>query len=182
MDENLFESVQYAAWVFLFIFALSAGIYQYSRMNATIDQFVAVNMFNDRGTATDVFLESGDVKRKATRAEVIMSIMNLPDTVNQTGNVDYQIHVIRPDGHYTAFKFFEDEDNPGWVGVEASASWLAFRFAYILQGAPASVLGGRYRGPDRLIHDMINNTYFPGNINDVFEVEYTEDVISYRKI
>ena len=55
MDENLFESVQYAAWVFLFIFALSAGIYQYSRMNATIDQFVAVNMFNDRGTATDVF-------------------------------------------------------------------------------------------------------------------------------
>ena len=182
MDENLFESVQYSAWVFLFIFALSFGIYQYSRMNAVIDQFVSVNMFNDRGTGTGVYLESGEIKREATRAEVIMSIMNLPDTVNQNGNKNYQIRVIRPDGHYSTFVFFEDPANPGWMGVEASTSWLAYRFVYILQGAPVSALGGPYRGPGNLIHDMINNIYFPGSTNDVFEVKYTEDYVSYRKL
>ena len=179
MDENLFESMQYAAWVFLFIFALSFGIYQYNRMDAVIDQFVAVNMFNDRGTGTGVFLDESDVKRKVTRAEVIMSIMNLPDTVNQNGNVNYHIKVVKPGGQYTAFHFFEDPANPGWLGVEAASSWLAYRFIYILQGAPTSALVGGYRGPERLIHDMVNNSYFPGDINDVFEVEYTENSINF---
>ena len=178
MDENLFESVQYAAWVFLFIFALSAGIYQYSRMNATIDQFVAVNMFNDRGTGTSVFLDSSEIEREASRAEVIMSILNLPDTVAQVNNPDYSIYVRSGSKEYQFTSLNSSTGENGFWAIDNSlgGTWAK---PYILQGFSAT--NTSQPSASDFVSDF-KTVYVSGSDeNTTFEVDYLADKILYTR-
>lgn len=175
MDENLFESVQYAAWVFLFIFALSFGLYQYGRIDAVIEQFIGVNMFNDRGTGTGVFLDESEIEREASRAEVIMSILNLPDTVVQAGNEEYYV-AIKNGGTNILFTYTNLGDGEHAVSVSSTSS--PFVFFYVIQGVSAS---SGVDGPKELITDL-KNAYLSGSTYATkYRVTYYDDGIIYEK-
>ena len=179
MDENLFESVQYAAWVFLFIFALSTGIYQYSRMSAIIDQFVAVNMFNDRGTGTGVFLESGEITREASRAEVIMSIFNLPDTVTQVNNEEYSIYVRSGGKEYefTAAVSSGTALNGFWaIDSSLGSTWAK---PYVTQGYSATDTSTPNAAD--FVRDFQTIYAVGSDENTTFEVDYLADKILYTR-
>lgn len=175
MDEHLFEAVQISAWVFLFIFALSFGLYQYNHVDAVIDMFVDINMFNGREDATDVYLDPSEIERYATRAEVIMSVLNLPDTVNQTGNEEYFIRIFKDGSQY--LDIHECDHSNGYRGVEITGTDSPFNIQYFLQGISASDTS--LKKASHLINRL--TLFLGGNADTKYSVDYSSDRVIYRK-
>lgn len=94
MSDNSFDFIQMAGATLLFVFALSCGILSYSRVNDRVNQYININTYNRRGTATSAYGDENDVIRKTDRAEIIMSVASLPRTTQTRGNENYIIKVV----------------------------------------------------------------------------------------
>ncbi len=94
MSDNSFDFIQMAGATLLFVFALSCGILSYSRVNDRVNQYININTYNRRGTATSAYGDENDIMRKTDRAEIIMSVASLPRTTQTRGNENYIIKVV----------------------------------------------------------------------------------------
>ena len=94
MENNSFDFIQMLGATLLFVFALSCGILSYSRVNDRVEQYININTYNRRGTTATAFGDENDIMRKADRAEIIMSVITLPRTVQIRGNENYSIKVV----------------------------------------------------------------------------------------
>ncbi len=173
MDQNTFEAVQAGAWVLLFIFALSFALVQYNHINSIIDRFIDANMFGDRGTSTEVYLDSDDIIREADRAEVIMSILNIPDTAAQAGNQEYKVIVKKAGGGVINFSYSGDASGD-MVIVDSSGGYSG---TYYMHGVSASILSGTSYSPSKLI-DHIKTDWI--SASDKFKVSYNSGEIRYE--
>ncbi len=94
MSDNSFDFIQMAGATLLFVFALSCGIFSYSQVNSRVNQYINVNTYNRRGTATSAYGDEDDIMRKTDRSEIIMSVASLPRTTQTRGNENYTIRVV----------------------------------------------------------------------------------------
>ena len=94
MSDNSFDFIQMAGATLLFVFALSCGRLSYSRVNDRVNQYININTYNRRGTATSAYGDENDIMRKTDRAEIIMSVASLPRTTQTRGNENYIIKVV----------------------------------------------------------------------------------------
>ena len=94
MSDNSFDFIQMAGATLLFVFALSCGILSYSRVNDRVNQYININTYNRRGTATSAYGDENDIMRKTDRSEIIMSVASLPRTTQTRGNENYIIKVV----------------------------------------------------------------------------------------
>lgn len=101
MSDNSFDFIQMAGATLLFVFALSCGILSYSRINDRVNQYININTYNRRGTATSAYGDENDIMRKTDRAEIIMSVASLPRTTQTRGNENYVIKVVDGDNVYS---------------------------------------------------------------------------------
>lgn len=94
MSDNSFDFIQMAGATLLFVFALSCGIFSYSQVNSRVNQYININTYNRRGTATSAYGDENDIMRKTDRSEIIMSVASLPRTTQTRGNENYTIRVV----------------------------------------------------------------------------------------
>ena len=79
--DNLMHAIEMGMAVFLFVFGLTYASISYTRIRDYSETLIFINSQNRRGgTASDRLLEEADTNRKVSRAEVMMAIVNLPDT------------------------------------------------------------------------------------------------------
>lgn len=74
--ENLQKALIMAGSVFMFVIALSVGIFSYTTVTDVIDTIMTTSENNDR--ASEYFIEDNlDVTRSVTKAEVIDTILSM---------------------------------------------------------------------------------------------------------
>lgn len=133
MDDNLFEAIQLSVWTFLFIFALSFALIQYNRIDSIIDLFIEANMFGSREDFVGVDMDEAEIERNVHRAEVVLSVLNIPDTASETGNSAYKVKITNAVGNTTEFEYFEILDS-GYVVSKGVKSTGALSKTYYLRG------------------------------------------------
>ncbi len=173
MDDNLFEAIQVSVWTFLFIFALSFALIQYNRIDSIIDLFVEANMFGSREDFVGVDLAQSEVERIAHRSEVVLSILNIPDTASENGNTNYKVKVTSG-GNVTEFEYFETIDD-GYVVSQGVKSTGALSKTYYLRG---DIPSGAYN-TTTLANDL-TSTFVPGAASD-YSVTYDDNGIYYER-
>ena len=174
MDDNLFEAIQMAVWVFLFIFALSFALIQYNRIDSVIDLFVDANMFGRREDLVGVNLAEDEIEREARRSEVVLSVLNIPDTVSETGNSLYVVEITSGMASVT-FEYIEILDASGYVVSQGVRSSGSLSKTYYLRGEiPA---GPGIYTTETLIEDLMNG-YTP-NVATEYSVTYDDAGIYY---
>ncbi|MBR3888209.1 MAG: hypothetical protein IKJ32_03835 [Clostridia bacterium] len=178
MDDNLFEAIQMSVWVFLFIFALSFAFIQYNRINDVIDLFVEANMFGSREDFVGVFLDESEIARNTHRAEVVLSVLNIPDTVSETGNSSYKVK-IKAGGNETVFEYYEELD-AGYVVRQGVKSTGSLSKTYYLRGDIP--VGGGINDLEDLINDLTNPVYgYAPSAANQYSVKYDDDGIYYTR-
>ena len=178
MDDNLFEAVQLSVWVFLFIFALSFALIQYNRVDSIIDLFVEANMFGSREDFVGVYLDESEIAREASRAEVVLSVLNIPDTVNENGNKSYKVKIKTATGT-AVFEYYEEVED-GYVVRQGVKSTGDLSNVYYLRGDIPE--GGSVNDIGKLIEHLTH--YAPGYASSVlnrYSVKYDDNGIYYTK-
>ena len=83
----------------MFVLALTVSIYLYNTLTNSIDSVMLANNYSNRGDAI-VDSDTVNTKRTATKAEVVMAILDLKSKYEKTGDDEYYVHV---NGNY--FKY-----------------------------------------------------------------------------
>lgn len=96
MEENIMEVMRMSLFVFLFVFALTAGIFRYNYIDSVTKQMVDLNVVDRRGTTADGELKPEDVERLADYSEIILSILNVRNATLANEN-SYKIVINRGD-------------------------------------------------------------------------------------
>lgn len=174
MDDNLFEAVQLSVWVFLFIFALSFALIQYNRIDSIIDLFVESNMFGSREDFVGVDMDEAEIERIAHRAEVVLSVLNIPDTVSENGNTSYKVEITNGAGNTVEFEYFEILD-AGYVISQGVKSTGALAKTYYLRG---DIPAGSYN-TETLANDLTST--FAHGATSQYSVTYDDNGIYYRR-
>ncbi len=173
MDDNLFEAIQLSVWTFLFIFALSFALIQYNRIDSIIDVFIEANMFGSRDDFVGVDMDRTEIERSALRAEVVLSVLNMPDTVTENGGSTYKVE-ITSSGTTTVFEYFEIISD-GYVVSQGVKSDGALSKTYYLRG---DIPAGSYNTV-ALANDL-TTTYAYG-ANSQYSVTYDDNGIYYTR-
>ncbi len=77
MDDNISNVIEMSGMVLLFVFALSFGVLQYSRMMNHAEEMIDLNENNRMGTAMNNWSESSDIDRFTDFSEVYLSIIDI---------------------------------------------------------------------------------------------------------
>lgn len=173
MDDNLFEAVQLSVWVFLFIFALSFALIQYNRIDSIIDVFIEANMFGSREDFVGVDMAESEIERNVHRAEVVLAVLNIPDTASEAGNTNYKVR-INSGGNITEFQYFEIVSD-GYVVSQGVKSTGALAKTYYLRG---DIPAGSYN-TTTLANDLTNT--FAYGATSQYSVTYDDNGIYYRR-
>lgn len=173
MDDNLFEAIQLSVWTFLFIFALSFALIQYNRIDSIIDVFIEANMFGSREDFVGVNMAESEVERNVHRAEVILAVLNIPDTASEVGNTEYKVR-ITSGGNVTEFQYFEVVSD-GYVVSQGVESTGALAKTYYLRG---DIPAGAYN-TTTLANDL-KNTFVYG-VSSKYSVTYDDSGIYYKR-
>ena len=80
------------AQVLMFAFAATIAIYLYSTITSRVDGVMLANNYSNRGDAI-VADQDTDINRTATKAEVIMAILDLKSKYEKTGDSSYAVKV-----------------------------------------------------------------------------------------
>lgn len=169
MEENSFDFIQMVGATLLFVFALSCGILSYSRVNDRVEQYINVNTYNRRGTTATAFGNENDIMRKADRAEIIMSVITLPRTVQTRGNENYSIRVIAGDVTYK-FSMSTEANKKDILMFEINSSSIEY---------DTNATTSDNNNIDKLVKDM--KTCFKDS-NAAYTVSYNKTSLTYTKV
>lgn len=90
--DDIGKALVMAVQVLMFVLAATVSIYLYSTLTDSIDSIMLANNYSNRGDAI-VADQDTDTKRTATKAEVIMAILNLKDKYEKTYDNAYTVQV-----------------------------------------------------------------------------------------
>lgn len=176
MDENIGHMFEMMISVFLFVFALTCAVLSYTKMNASAENLISINVVNRRGTAVDTQLKADDLIRKTDYAEIALSALGLDKTINIAGNAPYTISVSNSGGNYT-IKYSGDHIDESGEIIEprklilTKAGWPS-PAEYYFSGQNAAM------GSNNFLEDA---KLFFGPDNRKYRVSYTEGSIIYNE-
>ena len=191
--------------VFAFVFAVSAAIFSYNRLDDTASNLIAINIESRRGTSANDRLQSeDDILRKTDYGEIVLSILNLPRTVMTNGNSGYSNYdfkiIVNRKGD-TGFQYVIKANSPEqelFMGnnqyikdfnssVTISANGYDYLFVFDqyvtvrdYRGEDIEVMGDKYpKHSENYFADYAKSLFSP---SAKYHVSYTEDAIIYTEI
>ena len=122
--ESLEKAFIMAAQILMFIVALSISIYLYSKLIYNVDQFMLASDYSNRGDSI-VGNDTTVTMRDATKAEIIMAILDLKDKYKKTEDSSYEVHV-----NGTVYSYYPSGDEIDINGTKVGFNTWELRNTY----------------------------------------------------
>lgn len=178
MEENITPAIEMAFSVFLFVFALSAAVLSYSRVNATADNLISNNIVSRRGTAVNDQLSDEDMMREADYSEIVLSAFTLERTYQTANNSSYTIQVVNKSGYrYTigyipaVYDEFEMEIEPAQFYIDNLGTSLKY-----------NIVGTAGGSAKKFVEDLEDLFAYSGNELRKYNVSFTDTSTIYSEI
>ena len=114
--EDVGKALIMAAQIIMFVFAATISLSLYHTLTESIDSVMLAHNYSNRGDSIVGNIEES-TERKATKAEVIMAILDLKSKYEKTGDNTYNVEVNEA-GWYGIYEYVPDTDSIKINGVE----------------------------------------------------------------